>query len=169
MTTDLSDDLSSDLEVIRKFCLEGSYKIAVAESVTAGTVQMLLSNMKQAGLFYQGGVTTYTCEMKHHLLHIPLDKCQETNGVTQEITDLMSENVSVLFKSNIGISLTGYASAIPEQGIFEKFAFVSISFNGKWIFSDRLSTGKTSQSEVKMDFASQAIKECARCLSSGAI
>jgi len=166
MNADLSEALSQELEVIRKFCLDNSYKIAVAESASAGSIQLLLSNMDEAGLFYNGGITTYSCEMKHHLLHIPMDKCDATNGVNQEITDLMSENVSVLFKSNLGMSLTGYASAIPEQGIFDKFAFVSISLNGEWILSERLTSYKTSQFEVQMDFASQAIRECARCLSS---
>lgn len=166
MNTDISENLAAELEVLRKFCLDGSYKIAVAESVTAGCVQLLLSNMNEAGQFYNGGVTTYTCELKHHLLHIPLEKCYETNGVTPEIADLMAENCCVLFKANLGVSLTGYASAIPEQGIFEKFAFISVSLNGELILADRLTSDKTSQYEVQMDFASQAIRECARCLTS---
>jgi nicotinamide-nucleotide amidase len=163
---ELIDDLSREVEIIRTFCLDNSYKIAAAESASAGFIQFLLSNMKEAGIFYNGGVTTYSCEVKRHLLHIPLDKCDETNGVSQEITDLMSENVSVLFKANIGIALTGYASAIPEQGIYDKFAFVSMSLDGEWILSERLTSDKESQCEVQLDFASQAIRECARVLSS---
>lgn len=166
MNADISEDLAAELEVIRRFCRDGSYKIAVAESVTAGFVQLFLSNMNEAGLFYNGGVTAYTCELKHHLLHIPLDKCYESNGVTAEIADLMAENCCVLFKANLGISLTGYASAIPEQEVFEKFAFISVSLDGELILADRLTSDKTSQCEVQMDFASQAIRECARCLSS---
>jgi nicotinamide-nucleotide amidase len=160
----LCEELSGELEMIRKFCLDNSYKIAAAESATAGFIQLLLSNMDEAGLFYNGGITTYSCEVKRHLLHIPLDKCEETNGVTPEITDLMSENVSVLFKSNIGISLTGYASPIPEQDVFDLYAFVSVSLNGEWILSERLTSSKSSQFDVQMDFASQAIKACARAL-----
>ena len=165
MNTDLIESLSSELNIIRKFCLDGNLKIAVAESATAGFIQLLLSNMNEASLFYNGGITTYTCELKQHLLHIPLDRCSKTNGVTPEIADNMAQNICILFRSEIGISLTGYASTIPEQGILEKFAFISICLEGELICSRKLTSDKISQLDVQMDFASQVIKECAECLS----
>lgn len=157
MSIEITESVSNDLEVIRKFCIDRNLKIAVAESASAGVIQLLLSNMNEAGLFFNGGITTYTCEMKQHLLHIPLETCIESNGVTQEITDHMAQNICILYKSDIGISLTGYASAIPEQQIFDKFSLVSICLDGKLILSERLTSDKTLQWEVQMDFAFQAI------------
>lgn len=164
MNADFVGSLSTELEVVRQFCLRRSVKVAVAESVTAGIVQALFSTMNEAGLFYKGGITAYCCEMKTKLLDIPFNPCTETNGVDQGITDTMARNICSLFDADLGIALTGYASPIPEQDIYERLAFGSIYYKGKLIFSKRFSSSKENQFEVQLDYARQLIKISATCL-----
>lgn len=164
MNTELIDSVSNDLEVVRQFCLNRNIKVAVAESVSAGIIQALLSTMKEAGLFYTGGITTYCCEMKAKLLDIPLQKCKDTNGVDPDITNSMAKNICSLFDAGLGIALTGYASPIPEEDIYEKIAYGSIYFQGNLICSEKFSSDKQEQINVQEDFAKQLIQACSKCL-----
>jgi nicotinamide-nucleotide amidase len=164
-TMDFVQSLSLELQEIRRFCIERKVKVGVAESVTSGLIQFLLSTMDNAGLFFNGGITTYSCEMKNTHLGISLDLCNQTFGVNKEITDTMAINICSQLDVQLGIAMTGFASAIPEEGIFEKIAFGSIVFQDKIIFSKKFESDREEQIDAQLDFAFQLIKECARSLS----
>lgn len=156
--------VSADLETIRNYCMDRKLKIAAAESATAGFVQALLSTMRDAGLFYQGGITTYTCQMKSQLLGIPLEKCEVTNGVDLDIADLMAKNICGLYQADIGVAITGYASEIPELGILNKYAFGSICLSDELILRCEFLSLEVKQLDVQRDFAMQLIHALANCL-----
>ncbi len=158
------DALSDQLQVIRNFCLGRKFTIAVAESVTAGLVQALLSTMPEAGLFYQGGVTVYTCEAKSRLLDIPMEATEPINGVSADVADLMAQQICRVFQADLGLAITGYASFVPELGIVTKFAFGSISLCGKCIHQCSLVSTEPSQFATQRDFAIQLIRACADTL-----
>lgn len=153
--------LSDQLRVIRDFCLEQNLTLAVAESVTSGFVQLLFSNMSDAGLFYQGGITAYTCEAKRRLLEIPLDVSQPINGVSAEIADLMAKKACESFRADIGLAITGYASLVPELGIVTTFAFGSINLHGSTIHQYSFVSTQPTQLGAQQDFAMQLIQACA--------
>ena len=164
MATQFALSLSKELEIIRLFCLRKEYKLAVAESVTSGLLQVLFSTMKEAGLFYHGGITTYCCEMKHKHLHIPLASCEPTTGVDKLITEKMARNICGLFNAHVGLAITGFASPIPEQEIYEKVAYASIYVNGKLLASEKILSKEKEQLAVQMDFAEQLIKLFVQCI-----
>ncbi len=151
------ESLSSQLKKIRKYCMDAEVTLAVAESVSAGMLQMLFSTMEEAELFFSGGVTTYSCEMKAKLLDISLEKCESCFGVNQGITDEMAKNISTLMNADVGVALTGFASPIPEEGIYEKFAFCSICFRREIVWDGSFSSIKEQQYEAQLDFAQQTI------------
>lgn len=151
------ENLYSDLEKIRKFCLENGAKLAVAESVSSGMLQVLFSTMEEAGLFFCGGITTYSCEMKAKLLDISREKCESCLGVNQEITDIMAKNVCTLMSADLGVALTGFASPIPEERIYERIAFGSICCRGEIIWGGSFNSMKDQQYEAQLDFAEKMI------------
>lgn len=150
---------------IQRFCVERNLKIAVAESVTSGMVQARISNMPEAGLFFLGGITAYTCESKQKLLDIPLEISKPVNGVGPAISNLLAEKVCDVFGAELGMGITGYATIAPDMGVFSKYAFGSLYLSGRTVHRCFLVSHRSSQSDVQEDFCTQLIKTCAAVLS----
>ena len=146
------------------YFLEHHYKIAVAESATSGLVQLMLSTCPNAGLFFSGGITAYSCMQKLKQLGISYEKCNASCGVSQKISENMAIQICNKFSSDVGLSITGFASPIPEKGIKELYAYASFCFKGKIIFTERLIPKGENQFDIQLDYASSLI-----CLSANAI
>lgn len=116
---------------------ERKEKIAVAESVTAGFLQLALSQITEASSVYKGGITTYTIEEKIKLLNIDAAEAALKNCVSQSITNQMAQEVARLFDTEWAIATTGYASEVPESG-FKLYAFCTIFHKDKIILSKKI-------------------------------
>jgi len=163
--TSISDKaVSTALDTIKQFCFAHNLNVAVAESVSSGYLQVLFSSEKEAGLFFEGGITTYSCDQKARHLEIPVEICDPCNGVDIEISQRMALKVCDLFDSKIGLSLTGYASPIPEHNIYDLYAFGSVVVNGELMFSGKLTSAKQDAEEIREDYAKQLVLECAKAL-----
>jgi len=81
-----------------------------------------------------------------------------------EISQRMALAVCDVFNAKLGLSLTGYASPIPEQQIYDLFAFGTVALDGKVIFSDKLVSTKQEPEEIREDYAKLLILECAKAL-----
>src|SRR5690606_31215548 len=90
--------------------------------------------------------------------------CDPCNGVAVEISQRMALKICSMFDCKLGLSLTGYASPIPEQNIFDLFAFGSIALNGKLIFSEKIRSNKQDPDEIREDYAKILIVECSKLL-----
>lgn len=156
--------VSTALDDIKQFCFDHDITAAVAESVSSGYLQMLFSSEAQAGLFFEGGITTYNCRQKARHLGIPQEICDPCNGVAMEISQRMALAVCDVFDAKLGLSLTGYASAIPEQPIYDLFAFGTVALNGKIIFCNKLVSTRQNPDEIREDYAKMLILECAKAL-----
>src|SRR5215471_19316107 len=91
--------------------------VAVAESVTAGQLQLLFSTLPNADEFFQGGITVYNLGQKTRQLNIDPIHAQSCNSVSEKIATDMATNVAKKFVSDWGIGVTGYASPVPELDI----------------------------------------------------
>lgn len=159
-------EVSQALDRIKQFCFENELGVAVAESVSSGFLQSVFSSEAEAGLFFEGGMTTYNCQQKQRFLDIPFEICDPCNGVDEEISKRMALKICDLFNCSIGLSLTGYASPIPEQGIFELYAYGAIALHGKVIYCDRIISEKENPDEIRKDFANILITACGKILDS---
>lgn len=154
----------SALEDIRQFCLNGKYTIAVAESVTSGMIQLGLSCCENAGLFYAGGITAYSCAQKLKQLDIPIDGCEKSEGVSERIAEDMARQICRKFNSDLGLGITGFASPIPEKGVRELYAFGSFCFKDQLIFTTRLVPLGGTPLEIQGEYASSLLQLCAERL-----
>lgn len=82
------------LEDIRNHALRHNETIAVAESVTAGCVQLLLSTAMGAQDFFQGGINVYNNNQKYMHLHIDRLFADSCDGVHPLIARQMAENAN---------------------------------------------------------------------------
>lgn len=121
----------TDLNKIRDILINKEQTLAVAESVTAGFLQSAFSMVQNAKDYFHGGITTYNLGQKtRHLLIDPIHglKC---DCVSEKVAVTMAINVNKLFSSDWGISITGYASPLPEREQYELFAFYGIAFRNE--------------------------------------
>lgn len=123
---------------IKDFLLKRGETIAVAESVTSGLLQTALSQADGATMIFQGGITAYNLGQKARHLKINPIHAEATNCVSDVVAEQMAHEVCRMFSSNFGVSITGYASPVPELQIDEVYAFLAISYEQKIIYSKKI-------------------------------
>lgn len=125
------------LEEIGGFLRSSGEKVAVAESVTAGLLQLAFSQIPNASLVYKGGITTYTLEEKVRLLDVDPVLAEKTDCVSEKITSQMAVSAARLFNVEWSVATTGYATPVPESGN-RCFAFFSIYHKNKLAIRKRI-------------------------------
>jgi nicotinamide-nucleotide amidase len=125
------------IQAIGNILIERQQSIAVAESVTSGHMQVALSTATDAAKFYQGGITAYNIGQKSRHLNVEPIHATACNCVSEQVACEMALQVCILFNSQWGISITGYASKVPESNN-ELFAFYAIAYAGKIIQSEKI-------------------------------
>ncbi|GAA0882784.1 MULTISPECIES: CinA family protein [Sphingobacterium] len=115
--------------------------VATAESVTAGQLQFMLSQIENAAANFKGGITAYTLEEKVNLLGIDEDEARECDCVSSQIAEDMALQASHLFNADFGIGVTGYATPVEESN-FKLYAYFAISYKMQIIVSEKTALKK---------------------------
>jgi PncC family amidohydrolase len=149
---------------IRSLLAERHETLAVAESVTAGYVQAILSSAEEATFFFQGGITTYNIGQKCKHLQIDPIEALKSNCVSAKVALQMSIGVQKLFMSDYGIAITGYAAPLPEKGIHDIFAFVAATHKGQVLTLEKITSDKQAAPAVQVDYAEQVLRILEACL-----
>ncbi len=153
----------SFLEQISEILLEHQQTVAVAESVTAGYLQFLLSNLPQASSILEGGITAYNCAQKTRHLGVEPIYALPRFGVGADISKRMAMEVTSLFSASVGIGITGFADRFSDQDQ-GAVAFLSIVYLGKEVLAAQLNSVAPDFSSRQIDFAEQTIELLAETL-----
>ena len=157
-------NVNKPLTKITNYMVRQSETLSVAESVTAGHLQFILSGADQATNFFQGGITVYNVGQKTRHLDIDPINGLSCNCVSEKIAIEMATNTCTLFCSDWGIGIVGYAATVPELKIDSLFAFYAFSHKGKLILSKRTESKKMNSKKVQEYFALSLIRDFANCL-----
>jgi len=153
---------NKDLAQISEILLKHQKTVAVAESVTSGYLQFLLSNAPEAGAIFQGGITAYNCGQKAKHLAVEPIYAISRSGVGQDISTQMAKSVTKLFNAYVGVGITGFADhSDPEKGVV---AYLSIAYGDHEELSVQLHSTASDFGSRQMDFAEQAVKVLAETL-----
>ncbi|WP_312820338.1 CinA family protein [Kaistella carnis] len=128
----------NELCQLTKHLLEAKLTIAVAESCTSGLLQNAFSLAEDSMSFYQGGMTVYNAAQKAMHLSINPIIAEECNSVSKEIAEKMCLKIAEKFNTEVGVSITGYATPIPKENITSSYAYIAGSINGKIVLSKRI-------------------------------
>jgi nicotinamide-nucleotide amidase len=155
----------SDLAAIREHLLVQQESIAVAESVTAGCLQLALASPPDASLFFQGGLTAYNLGQKCRQLNIDPIHAQAFNSVSLRIAEEMAIRVTELFNSSWGIGITGYATPVPESenGLY---AYAAISYKRKIRFGEKIVPPEKDPLLIQLWYVNFMIKSLASIMHS---
>jgi PncC family amidohydrolase len=99
-------------------CLAGERTVSVAESCTGGLVAHAITLVPGASGYFQGGVVSYSDEVKRAVLGVPADVLDSHGAVSAQVASAMAVGVRARLGSTLGAGVTGVAG--PDGGSAEK-------------------------------------------------
>ncbi|MGC5245975.1 CinA family protein [Gordonia sp. DT219] len=84
--------------------------IAVAESLTGGSIAAALSRAESSGDWFAGGVVAYRPEVKHGLLRVP-----DGPIVSAAAAAAMAESTARLLQADLVVAVTGEGGPQPQE------------------------------------------------------
>lgn len=151
------------LEFIGPGLITRKQTLAVAESVTSGFLQAAISTIPDASRFYQGGITVYNVAQKYRHLAVEPIHALGVNCVSEQVAREMALHVCDLFKSDWGLSVTGYSSPVPESGQ-ALFAYYAISFQNKILEEGKIDPAGKESVEAQLHYVNKMVRSLARLL-----
>ena len=107
----MSDELESMVEAIAELASGKELTVAVAESLTSGTVAKTLGAGPNAASWFSGGVVAYQAPIKFSVLGVA-----EGPVVTERCASQMASGVKKLFGVDAAVSATGVGGPDPSKG-----------------------------------------------------
>jgi nicotinamide-nucleotide amidase len=146
------------LQRIGAALLKRKETIAVAESVTAGSLQFALSGIPDASLFFQGGVTAYNLGQKTRMLGIEPLHAMSVNCVSKKVATEMALGIAKLYSSEWAIGITGYATPVPESDN-KVFAFYTITYKNKVKATGKINPSMTEPQLLQIEYVNYVLKK----------
>lgn len=100
--------------------------LALAESLTGGTVSAKIVEISGVSSFYKGSVTAYDVQVKIDVLGVSADLIKKHGVVSAEVAMAMAVGVKKLLKADIGLGTTGIAE---DDGDIKAHAFLGFAQN----------------------------------------
>jgi nicotinamide-nucleotide amidase len=108
-------------ESIGNAVLNQHRSVAVAESLTSGSLGCHLGAAEESSQWFRGGVIAYTSDVKFSVLGVDLGPV-----ITPGCARQMASGVANLMDADIGVALTGVGGPGPEEGKPEGTVFIAI-------------------------------------------
>ena len=83
--------------------------LATAESCTGGMIGATLTAIPGSSTVYKGGVISYTNQVKHDLLDVPMEVLDGVGAVSAPVAEAMASGARKALKADIAVSVTGLA------------------------------------------------------------
>jgi nicotinamide-nucleotide amidase len=102
--------------VVHRELQERGETVAVAESLTGGSLAARLTTTPGASASFLGGVTAYATELKGELLGVPGAVLDRHGAVAAETAAAMATGVRAKLGATYGLALTGVAGPTEQEG-----------------------------------------------------
>ena len=144
-------------EVVGTLLKKKGISVSVAESCTGGLLSHLFTNISGSSTYYQGGIISYSNEVKSSLLKVPYKLIKEKGAVSPEVAKEMAKGVRKICATDIGIGITGIAG--PTGGTLQKpvgLIYIALStsqgeISRKFLFSGNREDIKWRSSQTALD------------------
>lgn len=101
--------------------------LAVAESCSGGYLSYLLTKISGSSKVFKGGIVVYSLEAKNKFFKIPYPLLKKTQGVSSKVASLLAKRVKKVFKSDVGVSLVGFAGPESKKGVKAGTVFMAVA------------------------------------------
>lgn len=110
----------SDDETIASYLVQSLSRhdqtLAIAESLTGGEVQSMITSTPGASAVFLGGVVTYSDELKNRYLGVALDTIEQHSVVSKEVAYEMVDGLAKQTNADYALSFTGEAGPTSNSG-----------------------------------------------------
>ena len=89
--------------------------LVTAESLTGGGIGAALTSVSGASAVYKGGIISYTNEIKHKLLGVPMEILKEYGAVSAPTAKVMAEGARKALEADVAVSVTGLAGPTGDE------------------------------------------------------
>ena len=125
-----SEESQSLLETVKQLLTDEGLMITAAESLTGGELLSSLSSLEEASKILNGGMVTYSNEVKNKNLGVTKQTIEKHGVVSAQCAIEMAEKVMKKFDVDIGVSLTGVAGPSSLEGEIPGTVWVGLAKEG---------------------------------------
>lgn len=118
------------VELIVATLAERGQTVAVAESLTGGTVAARLVAVPGVSTVFRGAVVAYATDLKATLLDVPPELLAQRGPVDADVAARMAEGVARRLDATYGLSTTGVAGPGAAEGIAAGTVFIAVAGPG---------------------------------------
>ncbi len=137
--------------------------LSVCESCTGGMLSSMLTDIPGSSKYYVGGIVAYSNRIKEKIVGVKRSTLKKHGAVSAEVAREMASGVCRIFKSNIGIGITGIAG--PSGGSKKKpVGLVYLGFASKKKTSVKKLLLKGSRDTIRKKACKEALRFLAACL-----
>ena len=125
-----SEESQSLLETVKQLLTDEGLMITAAESLTGGEFLSSLSSLEEASKILNGGMVTYSNEVKNKNLGVTKQTIEKHGVVSAQCAIEMAEKVMKKFDVDIGVSLTGVAGPSSLEGEIPGTVWIGLAKEG---------------------------------------
>lgn len=90
-------------------------RLATAESLTGGGIGQAITSVSGASSVFAGGIISYTNEVKHRVLGVPVEILDTCGAVSAPVARAMAEGVRRVIGADVAVSVTGLAGPDGDE------------------------------------------------------
>ena len=90
-------------------------KLATAESLTGGGIGAAITSVSGASAVFAGGIISYTNEVKHRVLGVPVEILDTCGAVSAPVAKAMAEGARHVTGADAAVSVTGLAGPDGDE------------------------------------------------------
>lgn len=105
----IKGDIMENVELLIKELREKKLKLITVESCTGGLIGKKITDVSGASEVYEGGLITYSNEMKMMLVGVKEETLENFGAVSKETAVEMADGALKRYKADIAVSVTGVA------------------------------------------------------------
>ena len=90
-------------------------RLATAESLTGGGIGQALTSVSGASAVFAGGIISYTNEVKHSVLGVPVETLNTFGAVSAPVARAMAEGARGVIGADVAVAVTGLAGPDGDE------------------------------------------------------
>ena len=90
-------------------------RLATAESLTGGGIGQAITSVSGASAVFAGGVISYTNEVKHKVLGVPVEFLDTLGPVSAPVAQAMAQGARKVIGADVAVAVTGLAGPDGDE------------------------------------------------------
>jgi len=155
--------MSDEIYKLAKQVIGAAHKqrltIATAESCTGGGIGTALTSVPGSSNVYEGGIISYSNDVKINLLAVPKKTIKQHGAVSQQTAKAMAEGARKVLFTDLAISVTGIAG--PTGGTPDKpvgTVWIGLAQKGQNTVTEHHLFADEGRESIRVNSILQAIK-----------